>query len=100
MGAYVAATTTTSKVGFRQFSEERPCTVTITVHGPTKRKFDAPNFWPTVKALQDGMTDAKLWTDDNGSVIKATTFKHGEGKSGHDGYKFKIEIKPYKEKKA
>ena len=71
------------------FSKESPCTVTITIYPPTKRRMDAPNWYPTVKALIDGLTDGGLWTDDNNEVIQSLTFKFG-GLSGSDTYKIEI----------
>lgn len=56
------------------FSETHPCNVVITIHPPTNRRMDPPNWYPTIKALIDGMTDAKLWDDDNREVIRAMTF--------------------------
>ena len=40
------------------YSPSRPCTVAVIVRPPTARRNDAPNWYPTVKALVDGMTDA------------------------------------------
>mgnify|MGYP000897470469 CR=1 FL=1 len=37
-----------------QYDKKRPCIVTIDVQPPTKRRMDAPNWYPTVKALIDG----------------------------------------------
>lgn len=74
------------------YSPSRPCTVAVTVRPPTARRNDAPNWYPTVKALVDGMTDAGVWTDDNNAVIKAMTFIAGE-KSGTDRYRFELEVR-------
>ena len=71
------------------FSKEYPCNVTITIHPPTKRRMDAPNWYPTIKALIDGLTDGGLWADDNNEVIQSLTFKCG-GLSGSDTYKIEI----------
>lgn len=60
------------------FTPDNPCTVIITIHPPTRRRMDPPNWYPTVKALIDGMTDAKLWSDDNHEIIRALTFVYGE----------------------
>lgn len=67
------------------FSPKRPCHLTVTVYKPTRRRLDTPNLYPTVKALVDGMTEAKIWTDDNDNVIKSTKFQLG-GLSGKKGY--------------
>jgi crossover junction endodeoxyribonuclease RusA len=52
------------------YSKRRPCGLVVTIYAPTKRRLDPPNFYPTVKALVDGLTDAGIWTDDNSEVIK------------------------------
>lgn len=71
------------------FSPENPCKVDVVVFAPTRRRMDAPNWYPTVKALIDGMTDANILTDDNNKIIKKTTFTYG-GLSGSKKYKLKI----------
>lgn len=75
---------------YTTYTKKCPCGLLVTIYAPTKRRMDPPNFYPTVKALVDGMTDAGLWTDDNHEVIKFMTFRFG-GLSGVDG-KYKIEI--------
>ena len=64
------------------YSEDKPCKVKVRIYPPTNRKYDPPNWSPTSKALFDGLTDAKIWTDDNYNVIVSTEFMHG-GKSGN-----------------
>lgn len=73
------------------YSNKKPCEVIVTIYSPTRRTYDPPNFWPTVKALQDGMTDAGIWTDDNKEVITFTGFRHG-GLSGSKRYRIEIKI--------
>lgn len=74
------------------FNKKRPCGMIITVFSPTKRRMDPPNFYPTVKALVDGLTDAGVWTDDNHEVIKYMTFQYG-GLSGISGkYRLEMEV--------
>ncbi|HFU3818978.1 TPA: hypothetical protein ACGO74_000179 [Streptococcus suis] len=74
-------------------TKKRPCGLLVTIYAPTKRRMDPPNFYPTVKALIDGMTDAGIWTDDNHEVIKFMTFEYG-GLSGlKDKYRIEIEVK-------
>ena len=75
------------------YTKKRPCGLVVTIYAPTKRRMDPPNFYPTVKALVDGMTDAGLWTDDNHEIIKYMTFEFG-GLSGlKDKYRIEIEVK-------
>lgn len=76
------------------FSEGKPCVVRVIVFAPTNRRYDPPNWSPTTKALLDGLTDAKIWTDDNYNVIKRTSFEHG-GKSGDKDYRIVLEIEEY-----
>lgn len=71
------------------FSPEKPCKVDVIVFAPTNRRMDAPNWYPTVKALIDGMTDANILTDDNNTIIKKMSFAYG-GLSGSKKYKLKI----------
>ena len=74
-------------------TKKRPCGLVVTIYAPTKRRMDPPNFYPTVKALIDGMTDAGIWTDDNHEVIKYMMFEYG-GLSGlKDKYRIEIEVK-------
>ncbi|MFT4246344.1 MAG: hypothetical protein QM571_07560 [Micrococcaceae bacterium] len=47
-----------------RYSETSPCTVQITVVRSSNHKFDAPNCYPTAKALIDGLTDAGVFTDE------------------------------------
>lgn len=55
--------------------------ITITVSPPTRRRLDAPNLYPTVKALVDGLTDAAFWEDDDFSHMDQMSFRYG-GVSG------------------
>ncbi|MGQ7424298.1 hypothetical protein ACTGVR_07365 [Streptococcus suis] len=64
----------------------------VTIYAPTERRMDPPNFYPTVKALVDGMTDAGIWTDDNHEVIKYMTFKYGGLSGSKDKYRIEIEV--------
>lgn len=77
------------------FNEDKPCKVIVWVFAPTNRIYDPPNWSPTSKALLDGLTDAKFWTDDNYHVIKSTDFRHG-GKSGSKKYRIELEIIEWK----
>lgn len=42
-----------------------PVKLTCCVSQDTRRRFDPPNFYPTIKALVDGLTDAGAWLDDD-----------------------------------
>lgn len=73
------------------YSEDKPCKVHVCVFSPTRRRMDAPNWYPTVKALLDGFTDAGFWTDDNNDVIRETIFSYG-GLSGTEKYRMVIAV--------
>lgn len=72
-----------------QFSKEHPCYMRIIICPPTKRRMDTPNWYPTVKALIDGLTDAGVFEDDNDKVITSYTFLRG---TVTDNKKYKIII--------
>ena len=76
------------------FSEENPCTVTMTVSNDSKRKFDPDNLQPTLKSLMDGFTDGGLWTDDNCYVVKQTAYRFGGHGAPKGYYKLEIEVEP------
>ena len=58
------------------------CNVRIIVYPPSNRRVDPPNFYPTVKPIIDGMTDAGVWADDDWTHLNEMTFLHGGKKSG------------------
>ena len=74
------------------YTKKRPCGLVVTIYAPTRRRMDPPNFYPTVKALIDGMTDAGLWIDDNHEIIKYMTFEFGGLSQIKDKYKIEIEV--------
>lgn len=78
--------------GYEPFSKDKPCHIGIRICPPTKRRMDAPNWYPTVKALIDGLTDAGVFTDDNNNVITSMTFFPGNI-SGTKKYRIEIMIK-------
>lgn len=51
-----------------------PVKLTCRVSQDTRRRFDPPNFYPTIKALVDGLTDAGAWIDDDLRHIPAMEF--------------------------
>lgn len=67
--------------------------VIITVCPPSKRRMDPPNFYPTVKAIIDGLTDASWWEDDNFQHLYELSFRYGEptGETGIFRLYFDIE---------
>lgn len=71
------------------FSDVNPCHIGVIVCPPTDRRMDAPNWYPTVKALIDGLTDAGVFEDDNNKVIRSMTFVPGPVT---DNKKYRIEI--------
>lgn len=65
--------------------------ITITVFAPTRRRFDPPNIYPTVKALIDGLTDVCWWSDDDFEHLLEMSFRYG-GLSGNKNYKVVLDI--------
>lgn len=59
------------------FTKETPCILIIEIRPPNTRRMDSPNWYPTVKALLDGLVDAGLLSDDNNQVIKEMRFRTG-----------------------
>lgn len=55
--------------------------VDVIVEAPTRRRFDPPNLYPTVKHIVDGMTDASFWEDDSFDKLVSMSFRAG-GLSG------------------
>lgn len=55
--------------------------VDVAIQPPTRRRFDPPNLYPTVKHIIDGMTDASFWEDDSFDQLVEMSFK-GDGVSG------------------
>lgn len=51
--------------------------VEVVVYAPTRRRLDPPNLYPTVKHLIDGLTDAKLWEDDDWRHLIKMSFVYG-----------------------
>lgn len=78
------------------FSETRPCHIGVIVYPPTKRRMDAPNWYPTVKALIDGLTDAGVFDDDNNKVIRSMVFVPGSVTTNKK-YRIEIIIRDWKE---
>lgn len=60
-----------------RYSVTKPCSVLITIDTPTRRRFDPPNLYPTIKPLIDGMTQAGVWEDDNSQIIRLMGFRLG-----------------------
>jgi crossover junction endodeoxyribonuclease RusA len=54
-----------------------PVDVVVTVSYPDRRRRDAPNLWPTVKPLIDGMVDAGVLPDDSDAQVRRTVFQAG-----------------------
>lgn len=75
----LGATELQAKYGIQKpiFTPTNPCYIKVIVCPPTKRRMDAPNWYPTVKALVDGLTDGNLFSDDNDEVITVMSFQRG-----------------------
>lgn len=48
----------------------QPCRVIAWLAFPDRRRRDPNNWWPTVKALMDGLVDAGVWPDDDSTIIQ------------------------------
>ena len=51
-----------------------PCVVTAVIGYPTKGRADPTNAAPTVKAIVDGLVDARVWDDDDHTHIPSVAF--------------------------
>lgn len=72
-------------------------TVDVFIYPPTRRRFDPPNLYPTVKHLIDGLTDSGLWEDDDWKHMKTMSFSYGGDTSGEkDVFIFELHIKEIK----
>lgn len=74
------------------YSKKNPCHIVVHVCPPSSRRMDAPNWYPTVKPLVDGLTDMGMFEDDNNDVITAFTFIPGE-KTTNKKYLIILEIR-------
>ena len=54
------------------------CEVLVRVQYSSNRRADPPNSYPTVKAIQDGFTDAGVWPDDDSKHITRLSFERYE----------------------
>lgn len=75
------------------YSKEHPCHIIVQISPPSNRRMDAPNWYPTVKALMDGLTDAGVFKDDNDKVITSFTFIPGT-KTDNGLYHIDLEVRP------
>lgn len=75
------------------FSEEHPCYVIVHIAPPTNRRMDPPNWYPTIKALIDGLTDMGMFADDNKNIITGFLFL-GEPKTQNKKYRIVLELCP------
>lgn len=69
--------------------------VTVTVHLPKRaNRFDPPNYYPIVKPLIDGMTDAGVFVDDDSKHIVVMSFTAGEPTRVKGTWRITIQYKP------
>lgn len=66
--------------------------IRMTVCPPTKRKTDPPNFYPTLKPLIDGLTDASWWQDDEFTQLLEVSFRYGGTSGTKDVFLFILDI--------
>lgn len=74
------------------WSKIKPCHILVHICPPSSRRMDAPNWYPTVKALVDGLTDANVFEDDNDDVITSFTFLRGD-RTKNKKYRIILEIR-------
>lgn len=74
------------------YSKNNPCHIIVYIDPPTNRRMDAPNWYPTIKALIDGLTDAGIFEDDNNNVITSFTFIPGP-KTNDKQYHITLEVR-------
>ena len=73
-------------------TEEHPCHIFVFIHPPTRRGMDSPNWYPTVKALIDGLRDVQILEDDNDRIVTSMTFIPGK-KTENGKYRIILEIR-------
>ena len=79
--------------GVSLYTKTHPCHILVHIQPPSSRRMDAPNWYPTVKALIDGLTDMHMFEDDNDGVITSFTFLRGP-KTENKKYRIILEIRP------
>lgn len=75
----------------------RKAEVEVYIGGSTKRAFDPPNFWPSVKALTDGLTDCAWWEDDSFDYVTKVSFSYGEMSEIKGHYKIRLVVRSVEE---
>lgn len=68
--------------------------VRVLIGNTVNRDFDPPNFWPTIKAITDGLTDCAWWKDDNYNHLTEISFGYGERSDAKGHYRFQIIVEP------
>lgn len=58
-----------------------PCVVTAVIGYPTRGRADPTNAEPTVKAIIDGLVDARVWDDDDHTHLPLVAFARDPQKS-------------------
>lgn len=66
--------------------------VSVTVFSLTRGRMDPPNFYPTIKPIVDGLTDASWWPDDSFLFMTEMSFKYGGVTPTKGKYIFVIDI--------
>ena len=67
--------------------------VHVLVAYPTARKADPPNAYPTVKAIIDGLVDARIFPDDNSDHV-SLGFDRDPKKSALGTYRLTLALAP------
>lgn len=61
-----------------------PSVVTVVIGYPTTGRVDPTNAAPTVKAIVDGLVDARVWDDDDHLHIPSVAFTRATNKTPKD----------------
>lgn len=76
--AYAASEARTNGLAGRRLG---PCVVTAVIGYPTSGRADPTNAAPTVKAIVDGLVDARVWDDDDHTHIPSVAFERDPNKT-------------------
>ena len=81
--AYAASEARIHGLAYRRLG---PCVVTAVIGYPTATRADPANAAPTVKAIIDGLVDARVWDDDDHTHIPSVAFTRDPQKAPKGTY--------------
>lgn len=71
-----------------------PVHVTAHVSAPKRSRADVGNTYPTVKAIIDGCTDARIWIDDDDEHLVGPDLRRGDPTHQAGLYRVRLVITP------